>query len=156
MRIATAACMSAVIFFFAGFPGRLEAQQWTSLQQEVWGAEVACLNSHVDPIDLPARKACMHPDFVGWGVQEPVPSPFGDKELEYAFARAIIKFEEATPLNILVEGDLAVIQLIARTVMSVDGGPDQQTWVAWTDIMKRDNGVWRWIADHGHALAAPN
>ena len=132
------------------------AQQWSAEQQEVWDAEVACLNSHVDPIDLPVRKACMHPDFVGWAVQEPVPSPFGEKELEYAFARTTIKFEEATPLNILVEGDLAVIQLITRTVLSVDGGPDQEVFTAWTDIMKREGGAWQWIADHGHALRGSN
>lgn len=73
-----------------------------------------------------------------------------EDELEYLFGRSVIRLEEMTPLRILVEVDLAVIQLIVHTVMSTDGGPDEESWVGWTDIMKRDNGEWRWIADRGH------
>ncbi len=67
-----------------------------------------------------------------------------------------MKTQEAVPLHILVEGDLAVIQLMVRQVSSLDRGPDAESWVAWTDIMKRENGVWRWIADHGHIVGGSN
>ena len=144
--------LAGVALLLATLPSSVEAQEWSAEQLEVWNAEVACINSHVDPIDWEARKACMHPDFVGWAVEEPVPSAFGEKELEYVFSHSVIRIEEATPLRILVEGDLAVIQLIVRTVSSLDGGPDEETFVGWTDVMKRDGGKWRWIADHGHRI----
>ncbi|NNF12192.1 MAG: nuclear transport factor 2 family protein [Gemmatimonadetes bacterium] len=142
--------LAGAILLLPAMPSPVVAQEWSPQQLEVWNAEVACINSHVDPIDWDARKACMHPDFIGWGVEDPVPTAFDDKELEYLFGRTIIRLEEMTPLRILVEGDLAVIQLVVHTVMSTDGGPDEETWVGWTDVMKREGGTWRWIADHGH------
>jgi len=126
------------------------AQQWSPEQQEVWDAEVACIQAGVD--DLPARKECVHPDFMGWGVQQPVPTSFDGDEFDYFFAHNRFKVFEAQPLHILVDGDLAVIQLIVKDIASLDNGPDETTWIAWTDIMRRDNGKWRWIADHGHVL----
>jgi hypothetical protein len=149
MRILT---LAGATLLLVGSSPSAAAQEWSEEQQEVWNAEVACINSRVDTIDWEARKACFHPDFIGWGVQDPVPTAFGEKELEYRFGRTVIRLEEMTPLRILVEGDLAVIQLVVHTVMSTDGGPDEETWVGWTDIMKRDDGRWRWIADHGHSI----
>jgi ketosteroid isomerase-like protein len=55
-----------------------------------------------------------------------------------------------------VEGDIAIIQLMVRQMSSLDGGPDEESWVAWTDIMRRDDGEWRWIADHGHVPGGSN
>ena len=156
MKIVQSACLFALVCVISASPRKVDAQQWSPQQQEVWDAEVACLNYHLDPIDLQARKACMHPDFMGWGVQQPVPSGFSDTDLEYYFEHNRVKVLRAVPLHILVEGDLAVIQLMVREVSSLDRGPDEESWVAWTDIMKRENGVWRWIADHGHAVGGSN
>ena len=78
MKTAQSACLLALVVVVAAIPQHLNAQEGSPEQQEVWDAEVACLNSHVDPIDLQARKACMHPDFMGWGVQQPVPAGFSD------------------------------------------------------------------------------
>ncbi len=89
---------------------------------------------------------------MGWGVQSPVPTGFAGNEFDYYMTRTKLNVIEAAPLHILVEGDLAIIQLIVKDITSQDGGPDETTWVAWTDIMRRDNGAWRWIADHGHVL----
>ena len=136
----------AVVFALVAVSG--PAQQFSAEQQEVWDAEVACLNAGID--DVPARKACVHPDFMGWGIQGPVPMGYSEKSFDYFFAHNTLKVVEARPLHILVEGDIAIIQLMVRRVSSLDGAPDQETWIAWTDIMRRDNGVWRWIADHGH------
>ena len=111
MRILT---LAGATLLLVGSSPSAAAQEWSEEQQEVWNAEVACINSHVDPIDWEARKACFHPDFIGWGVQDPVPTAFGEKELEYWFGRTVIRLEEMTPLRILVEGDLAVIQLVVH------------------------------------------
>ena len=132
----------------------VNAQQWSPEQQEVWDAEVACLNAGID--DIPARKACIHPDFMGWGVQSPVPMGYSEQGFDYFFAHNTLKVVRATPLHILVEGNIAIIQLMVRRVSSLDGGPDTTSWVAWTDIMRRENGVWRWIADHGHVPTGAN
>ncbi len=135
-------------------PLTAQAQQWNAEQQEVRDAEVACLNAGID--DIPARKACVHPDFMGWGIQQPVPTGFLEKDFDHYFAHNTLKVIRAVPLHILVEGDLAIIHLIVKGTSSLDGGPDEETWVAWTDIMRKDNGVWRWIADHGHILSNDN
>ena len=142
------ALVAAFVVALLAAPGPLPAQQWSPEQQEVWDAEVACLNAGLD--NVPARKACVHPDFIGWGIQGPVPMGYSEKEFDYFFAHNTLKVVDAKPLHILVEGDIAIIQLMVRRVSSLDGGPDEETWIAWTDIMRRDNGVWRWIADHGH------
>ncbi len=89
-------------------------------------------------------------------VQSPVPMGYSEKRFDYYFAYNTLKLVEATPLHILVEGDIAIIQLMARSVSSVDGEPDEESWVAWTDIMRRDNVGWRWIADHGHVPGGSN
>ncbi len=128
----------------------VHAQQWSPEQQEVWDAEVACLNAAID--NIPARKACIHPDFMGWGIQQPVPMGFLEKRFDYYLAHNTTKVIVGQPLHILVEGDIAIIQLMVMEVSSLDDGPDTTEWVAWTDIMRRDNGVWRWIADHGHVV----
>ena len=148
MRIAQRACVFAVVGVIAAVPHHVNAQQWSPEQQEVWDAEVACLNAGID--DIPARKECIHPDFVGWGIERPVPLRYSEKEFDYYFAHNTWKVVEAVPLHILVEGDIAILQLMVRVVSSLDGGPDEESWVAWTDIMRRDNRKWRWIADHGH------
>jgi len=129
-------------------PAFAQAQQWTPAQQEVWDAEVRCLNAGID--DIPARKACVHPDFMGWGIQGPVPMGYSERSFDYYYVHNTLKVIEAKPLHILVEGNIAIIQLMVRQVSSLDGAPDQESWVAWTDVMRRDDGVWRWIADHGH------
>ena len=135
-------------------PLTAQAQQWDAEQQEVWDAEVACLNAGID--DVAARKACVHPDFMGWGIQQPVPAQALEKDLDHYYAHNTLKVITAVPLHILVEGDLAIMQLMVKQISSLDGGPDEETWVAWTDIMRRDNGVWRWIADHGHMTGNDN
>jgi hypothetical protein len=131
-------------------PLTASAQQWSAEQLEVWYAEVACLDAGLD--DIPARMACVHPDFVGWGVQGSVPTAVNEAGNHYYYAHNELKVISATPLHILVDGDLAIIQLVVTAVSSKDGGPDVVTTVAWTDIMRKDNGKWRWIADHGHRL----
>jgi hypothetical protein len=131
-------------------PLAASAQQWSAEQQEVWDAEVACLDAGLD--DPSALKACIHPDFMGWGVQRPVPIAQQDRAFDYGVSHNELKVIQATPLHILVEGDLAIIQLVVQAISSTDNGPDETTWVAWTDIMRRDDGKWRWIADHGHRL----
>jgi hypothetical protein len=150
MRRTILALLTVAVFS----PLAAQAQQWNAEQQEVWDAEVACLNAGID--DIPARKACVHPDFMGWGIQQPVPTGFLEKDFDYYFAHNTLKVTRAVPLHILVEDDLAIIQLIVKVTSSLDGGPDEETWVAWTDIMRKDNGVWRWIADHGHILSNDN
>ena len=146
---------SVALVMFAVQPvEHVNAQQWSPEQQEVWDAEVACLNAGID--NIPAFKACIHPEFMGWGVQGPVPLGYSEKKFDYYFAHNKWKVVDATPLHILVEGDIAIIQLMVRDVSSLDGGPDEVSWVAWTDIMKKENGVWRWIADHGHGVGGSN
>jgi len=140
--------LALALAFFLRLPA--QAQHWNAAQQEVWDAEVACLNAGID--NIPTRKVCVHPDFMGWGIQQPVPTEFLEKDLDHYFDHNTLKVIKAVPLHILIEGDLAIIQLIVKEISSLDGGPDEETWVAWTDIMRRDNGVWRWIADHGHFL----
>ncbi len=139
-----------ILLIFASCPLAVFAQSWTPEQQSVWDAEVACLDAGID--DIAARRACVHPDFVGWGVQQPAPIGYSENEFNNFFARNKVKAIEAIPLHILVEGDLAIIQLIVRDITSPDDGPDKESWTAWTDIMHRENGKWRWIADHGHLL----
>ncbi len=154
MKIVQSACLFALVCVITASPRQVDAQQWSPQQQEVWDAEVACLDAGIT--NIPARKACVHPDFMGWGIQQPVPTALSEEEFDYYSAHNTLKVIEATPLHILVEGDIAIIQLMVQTWSSLDRGPDEESWVAWTDIMKRENGVWRWIADHGHAMGGSN
>ena len=148
MKIAHSVCVLSILGVFTSPIQHASAQDWSSEQLEVWNAEVACLNAGVD--DIPARKACVHPDFVGWGVQGPVPMGFSEKAFDDYFVHNTLKVVQATPLHIIVEGDIAIVQLMVSIRSSLDGAPDEEEWVAWTDIMRKDDGKWRLIADHGH------
>ena len=134
-------------------PLTARAQTWSAAQQEVWDFELECFNAIVTD-DLQVRHACFHNDYVGWSPGAPVPMPYSPERDEWNLARVNAKFAEATPLNILVYGNFAVVHYMVRGTNIREDGSSQTNWTAWTDILLKEDGKWSWIADHGH-LATP-
>jgi hypothetical protein len=136
-------------------PLTARAQTWSAAQQEVWDFELECLNAVVTD-DLQARHACFHNDYVGWSPGAPVPTPYFPERDEWNLAQVNAKFMEATPLNILVHGNFAVVHYMSRQTNIQKDGSSQTIWTAWTDILLKEDGKWSWIADHGHPATPVN
>ena len=127
-----------------------ESEGWTPAEREVWDALVTCLEAGVH--DTTLRRDCLDADYIGFGADGiAVPRRVTDAEWEEQLATMKLKWIEATPLHILVHGELAVIQYVVFAAMSDPDG-DTVRQVAWTDVMRKTDGMWRWITDHGHML----
>ena len=53
MKIVQSVCLLALVCVVTASPRHVEAQHWSPQQQEVLDAEMACLNSYVDPTTKP-------------------------------------------------------------------------------------------------------
>lgn len=145
----------AFVLILSAAPTAAQIHQWTPEsparspeQQEVWQTVQRCLQASVD--DLALRRDCVHPDFVGFGTDEPIPRKVNDAQFALWFENTDWLWIEATPLHILVHGDLAVVQYHMSAGIQPKGEAMRVIWEGWTDVLRRDDGVWRWIADHGH------
>ena len=127
-----------------------ENQSWTPLEREVWNGLVSCIE---DIMADWTSTACLDADYVGFGSDGiPIPKRVSAAEMEAGIAGGKGKWFHATPLHILVSGDLAVIQYFMYSAMEGADGNTEQFRVAWTDVMRKKDGKWLWISDHGHLV----
>jgi ketosteroid isomerase-like protein len=132
--------------------GAAEAQQWTTEEQELWEWEESCWASQ----DLDAIMTCFHEDFVGWGIDSSVPTTKEDRRPFFArdFETQELVFLSLKPLNIMIQGNMAVITYLATTTShDVRTGQETTSTQRWTDVALRENGRWAWIADHGGTVS---
>jgi ketosteroid isomerase-like protein len=138
----------AVLAATASF--RLAAQEWSAAQREVWEAIEECNRRYVEE-DSTGILACYHDDFVGWRYGDPVPRTKDSirtllpAELEAAETIA----SDLRPIAIRVRGDVAVAHYAIRWVEKDAKGEMATLRMIWTDTLLRENGRWRWLADHG-------
>jgi hypothetical protein len=130
------------------FPLRVQGQEWTAEQQDLWAWEVACWESR----DLETTMACFHDDFIGWGAGTAEPTTKADRRP--LFAESFDTNEQVSldlqPLAINIQGNTAVLIYEATTVTRNKAtGEETRSVERWTDVAMREGGRWSWIADHG-------
>jgi len=126
------------------------AAEWSAEQAEVWAAIEEC-DTHFREKRIEAAKDCIHEDFSGWLYSEPVPrgKEYFDKIGMYYVKNRDTVAGELRPIDILVYGNFAIIHYFYTEITKDEDGKVEQSQGRWTDIMVKENGKWRWIADHG-------
>ncbi len=136
--------------FLLALPATALGQSWTKEQQEVWNRVQACVG-YFTAQNVDAVMDCIHDDFVGWLYGEPVPRGKNNFRTigKYFMENVRVSASEMRPVSIMVRGDFAIVHYYGFNVYegSMDVVQDK-----WTDILVREGGVWRWIADHGGTL----
>lgn len=135
------------------YPLPAAAQTWNAAERDVLQGLEACIQATVDRNEQ-ALIACHHPDFVGWRNTMPVP-----RTLEFERAEIRRTVEDPTnerpigysilPLSVKIHGDVAIIHYYNYFYRRSDGGERSEIRVRWTDVMRKVDGRWVWIADHG-------
>lgn len=131
-------------------PITAQAQNWSAEQQEVWEAEKACWETE----DLETLMACFHDDYVGWADLRPFYAPMSKADRQVLARRGFetedLVFLYLKPLEIRIHGNVAVILYISTlTVKNKATGEESSFAARWTDIAVKQDGKWKWIADHG-------
>ncbi len=94
---------------------------------------------------------CIHDDFSGWLYTEPVPRGKSNFESigQYFIKTRDVVAGELRPIDILVYGNFAVIHYFYIDITKDEDGKEDISQGRWTDVMVKEGGKWRWIADHG-------
>ncbi len=136
--------------FVIGMLGNAQAAEWSAEQAEVWEAIEAC-DGLAREKRIEEFMDCIHDDFSGWLNSQPVPrgKDSFEKIGRYFVTTRDVVAGELRPIDILVYGNFAVIHYFYITVTKDEDGDEDYSQGRWTDIMVKEGGKWRWIADHG-------
>lgn len=136
--------------FVFGIFGVVQADDWSADQAEVWAAIETC-NSHFRDDRLKEIMDCIHDDFSGWLYSEPVPrgKENFEKVGQYFLRTRDVVAGELRPIDILVYENFAVIHYFYIEITKDGDGNEEINQGRWTDVMVKEGGKWRWIADHG-------
>ena len=145
MRATIATVFTCVIAAFSATTA--SSQQLSPDQQEVWEFIESCQGRWGSEVWFD----CFHEDFAGWLYTDLVPRT---KDGERKFSRALFettetRVQDLRPIAIRVHGDTAVAHYYLQTVVRGQDGQDIEERVRFTDVLIKENGLWRWIADHG-------
>jgi len=138
------------VVFLIGMLGDVQAAEWSDEQAEVWAAIENC-DEHFREKRIKEAMDCIHDDFSGWLYNEPVPrgkDSFEKVGVYFVTTRDVVA-GELRHIDILVYDDVAIIHYFYIEVSTDKDGKEDASQGRWTDIMIRERGKWRWIADHG-------
>jgi ketosteroid isomerase-like protein len=140
----------AVAALLVALPSAVRAGEWSAEQKEVWEFIKTC-NDHFANKDVEAAMDCIHDDFSGWLYSQPVPR--GKASFEgvgtYMMKTRDTVASELRPIDILVYGNFAIAHYFYVEVQKDQEGKESFEQGRWTDVMIKEDGKWRWIADHG-------
>lgn len=124
-----------------------QAQQWSDEQLEVWTRVETCVNFFYEQ-NADGLLDCIHDDFSGFLYGEPIPRGKNNFATigRYFMENIKVAASEMRPLDIIVRDDFAIVHYYGFTVYE---GSMEVSQDRWTDILVREDGVWKWIADHG-------
>ena len=133
---------------FLLLPAPVQAQEWNAEQMEVWETVMACWTS----TDIDTQFACIHEDFLTWGVGNPVPFKKADSRAHVA---RWLDTQETTwtyfqPLSIDVRGDMAIVLYVMNWAeRNRATGEETSGIINWTEVFKKEGGRWLLLTDHG-------
>ena len=119
-----------------------EAAVWSAVEQQ-WRAEKRGDNSWIEDM--------LSGDFVGWPKESPAPRNKTSTRLWYEFdsrQTELVEFE-LYPMSIVVHGNLAVVHYLYTAASKQRGGDVTTRNGRYTDVLARDDNVWKFIAWHG-------
>jgi ketosteroid isomerase-like protein len=90
-------------------------------------------------------------DFVGWPNSAPAPRSKSSVRIwdEYSSKQTETLEHELYPLSIVVHGDMAIAHYLYTVANRDKKGEARVTNGRYTDVLVRDDGVWKFISWHG-------
>ncbi len=130
----------------------LMAQNFTEEEQEAWSAlETQLALAYTGEWDR--EREYLHPDLVLWGPESPVPYPTNTEGPLWrtVFERSgTVLGHELTPVSVVVDGDVAIINFYVRFLVEVTPGGEVE-WFSW-----RGHNTWKKRGNRWLLLATYN
>lgn len=122
-------------------------RQWSKPEMEIWDTVKAYWN--VGTID--GLMAYIHPEFMGWPTEEPMPNNRAATRLWLANLFHTRKFEitTITPTGLKIHGNVAIVNYYYSQAYRDTEGKQQIEQGRFTDILMKEKGKWLLIGDHG-------
>jgi ketosteroid isomerase-like protein len=128
----------------------LNAQEWNDTQKEVW-KNVEAYWAIMAQKDIEGFLNSMHDDYLGWGLNESLPSNKKDtrKWVDYLWQKYSIAIYEIKPVGILVNGNVAIVHYYYTLLRKDAEGKEKEFKGRWTDILLKQDDKWLLFADSG-------
>ncbi len=141
---ARAVLLFACIVLLAATP--VSAKEWSAAQKEVLNS----FNTYLADVQRGNTKAMIaywHPKYVSWNYAEELPTHYDSslKGLEEFFANYKFTKFECDPLEIQVEGDIAILHVRFRIVISDSAGKEMSSSGPETVILVKRENKWSMI-----------
>jgi ketosteroid isomerase-like protein len=143
--------IALIALSFAGLgPSRLQAQEWSAAQKEVW--------KNVETYwDLDAKRgvekfmAYFHDDYLGWFNRDPMPHTKAEtrKWVEHDFKTTTVLYQSIKPVAIKLHGNVAFVHYYYGRNIKDAEGKEKVLRGRWTDILTKQEDKWVMIGDHG-------
>jgi ketosteroid isomerase-like protein len=126
------------------------AQEWSAPQKEVWNAVEQHWQADLER-DLDRAMAYFHDDYLGWWNRDPVPSdkPEIRKWLAHHYKTSKVLVQSIKPVAIKLHGDVALVHYHWQRLEQNAKGDEKLSRGRWTDILRKHEGKWLLIGDHG-------
>ncbi len=126
------------------------AQSWSAAEKEAWQA-VETVWAADSAGNTSEFLSYFHDDYRGWpwGMRAPSTKRMVSKYFHWRHKNLTVNVYNLLPMSIIVKGNTAVVHyLFSRMTTNKEG---KSEWIEgrWTDIMVKDGGSWKLIADAG-------
>lgn len=132
------------------------AQTWTPEQQELWKLEELQwkMNAAKDASWIPKM---VHPNMSAWENDTPAPQGMASlaKWNRYGSTQSTTLEYELFPIAATITGNVAVMQYTYRSATENSKKEHKYSNGRWTDVLIKENGVWKFITWAGGADPAP-
>jgi hypothetical protein len=128
------------------------AQSWTPEQQELWKLEELQWKMSAEK-DLSWIPKMVHPRMSSWSNDRPAPSSYASLEKwdRYQSGESTTLVHEIYPIAATVTGNVAVMQYRYHVASENAKKERKETSGRWTDVLVKENGVWKFITWAGGA-----
>lgn len=140
----------ALFVFFTTTGTALAQQQAASDQAAVWSV-IEDQWERNERGDTKWIEELLSADFVGWPKDSPAPQTKASVRMWDEFTSKQVESleHELYPLSIVVHGDMAIAHYLYTNATRNKKGELQRSNGRFTDVLVRDDGVWRFISWHG-------
>jgi hypothetical protein len=132
------------------------AQTWTPEQQELWKLEDLQwkMNAAKDATWIPKL---VHPNMSAWSNDSPAPQTMASltKWNRHAATQSTTLEYEIYPIAATITGNVAVMQYTYREATENSKKEHRYANGRWTDVLIKENGVWKFITWAGGQDPAP-
>jgi len=128
-------------------------EYWDNAQREVWNT----LESHWQALisgKIDDFLKYIHPKFIGYGHESPLPvdKPWLEKWVGFWAKSTKIVICELRPINLVVHGDLAILQYMIFTIEQNQVDQGKRVIRRYTMTWQKQSEGWKVIASHNNLM----